>query len=433
MKRKILQHLLWFLAKITLWCYRPLIIAVVGSTGKSSTKEAIYYALKNNFKVARSESNLNTEIGLPLTIIEGQNAKTNIGLWLKNIFHTLSLVLIKQKDYPQIWVLEMSEDHPHLISYLVRLSHPKIGVISWIGETPVHQSFYSRPEVLQEEMQNLVKYLPKDGTAVLNYDNNLALAAKDKTQAQVITYGFQTGSQVEISNYNLIVDKNLRNLGMSLRLEYQGSYVPLKLQGVFGQAQAYALAAGAAVGLALGLNLIQIAESLKDYKMLKARTNFLPGLKDTWILEDSYNSNPDALKMALTIYHEVVEGLKQTDIYPLKRRVLAIGDMRELGKESDEAHRKIAPFIVENADLLIAVGDKMKLVTEECQKLGFSPKNIYWFKNSVEAGKKAKELIEKGDLFLVKGSRGIHMEQVSLAIMKEPEKAKDYLSFEEPT
>ncbi len=433
MKRKILKYLLWFLAKITLWRYRPLIIAVVGSTGKSSTKEAIYYALKNNFSVARSFANLNTEIGVPLTIIQGQDARTNLGLWLRNIFHTFGLVLIKQKNYPKIWVLEMSEDHPHLISYLAQLSRPKIGVISWIGEMPVHQSFYSHPKVLQEEIQSLVKYLSQDGTAVLNYDNSLALAAKEKAQTKVITYGFNKGAEVKISDYSLIIDKDFRKIGMNLRLEYQGSYVPLKLRGVFGQAQAYALAAGVAVGLALGLNLIQITEGLRNYKVLKARTNFLSGLKNTWILEDSYNSNPDALKMALAIYHDIVIHLQQENIYSVKRRVLVIGDMRELGSESDEAHRKIAPVIIENADLLIAIGEKMKLTVEECQNLGFPKNNIYWFENSIEAGKKARELIRAGDLFLVKGSRGIHLEQVSLAIMQEPEKAREYLSFEEPT
>jgi len=433
MKRKFIQYILWFLAKLTLWCYKPMVIAVTGSTGKSSTKEAIYYALKNDFQVERSTSNLNTEIGLPLTIIQGYDAKKNVFLWLANIFHTLGLIILKRKNYPKIWVLEISEDQPHLVSYLARLCRPKIGVISWIGEIPVHVEFHPSAKALQEEIQKLVGYLPQDGTAILNYDNSLSLEAKEKTKAKVTTYGFNNGADVKISDYSFIMDKDLSKIGMTLRLEYQGSYVPLRIIGVFGKAQAYALAAGVAAGLSLDLNLVHIVESLGDYRVLKARTNFVRGIKNTWILEDSYNSNPDALRVILEIYNDLVVVIKKGNIYNIKRRVLALGDMRELGKYSDEAHQKAAPQIIDNADILIAVGKKMKITTEECLKLGFPQEHIYWFENSFDAGKKAKELIQAGDLFLVKGSRGIHMEQVTLAIMQEPEKAKDYLSFEEPT
>ena len=184
MKRKLLQHLLKILAKLVLWRYKPMVIAVTGSTGKSSTKEAIYYALKNDFQVERSTSNLNTEIGLPLTIIHGYDAKKNVFLWLANIFHTLGLIILKSKNYPKIWVLEMSEDQPNLVSYLARLCRPKIGVIPWIGEIPVHVEFHQSAKALQEEIQNLVSFLPLDGTAILNYDNSLSLEAKEKTKAK---------------------------------------------------------------------------------------------------------------------------------------------------------------------------------------------------------------------------------------------------------
>jgi len=434
MKRKILKYLLWFLAKITLWRYHPLVIAVTGSTGKSSAKEAIYYALKNDFKVERSISNFNTEIGLPLTIIKGHDAKNNVFLWLVNIVKTFGLAIIKNKNYPRVWVLEMSEDQPGLVSYLTKLCRPKIGVIPWIGEVPVHAEFYENAQLLQENIQDLAVLLPSSGTAILNYDNLYSLRAKDKTPAKVITYGFDSQADVKISDYSLLMDKDFTKIGMNLRLEYKGSYVPLRITGVFGKAQAYALAAGIAVGLALNLNLVHLVESLSDYKLLKARTAFLRGIKNTWILEDSYNSNPDALRNSLDLFNEIVSSINENkNLYSLKRRILALGDMRELGKYSDEAHRQIAPLIKENADIIIAVGEKMKITVEECLKLGFPQENISWFDNSKDAALKAKELIRAGDLILVKGSRGIHMEEISLALMREPEKANDYLIFTCPT
>ena len=137
--------------------------------------------------------------------------------------------------------------------------------------------------------------------------------------------------------------------------------------------------------------------------------------------------------MALQIFEEVTTALRKENLYTVKRRILVLGDMRELGQYSEEAHRQIASQIIKQAEIVILVGEQMKITLEECLKLGFSQENIYWFNNSKDAAKKAQELIQAGDLFLVKGSRGIHLEQVTLAIMQEPEKAKDYLSFEEPT
>ncbi len=417
-----------------LWRYKPLVIGVAGSTGKSSTKEAIYYALRGSFRVVRSEGNLNTEIGLPLTIIRGDDAKRNVFLWIKNILRAFLLFIIKNKNYPQVLVLEMSEDQPGLISYLTRLSRPKIGVISWIGEIPVHAVFYPRAESVYSEIQSLVRLLPSTGWAVLNADNPRVLAAKEKTKAQVITYGFSSSADVRISEYNLFVaGKDLSKTGMIIRLEYGGSYMPLKLERVFGQPQAYALAAATAVGLALGLNFVSVVQNLEKYKILKARTTLIKGVKNSWIFDDSYNSNPDALKSAIIIFQDLVNLIKKEKIFALRRRIMVLGDMRELGKYSAEAHKQISPLLKENADLLILVGQEMKITAEECKRIGVPPENIFWFANSKEAARKAKEIAKSGDLILVKGSRGVHLEEVTLNLMAEPQKASKYLCFEEPT
>ena len=431
MLRKIIQYFLWVQAKLILWRYQPLIIAVTGSTGKSSTKEAIYYALKNHYRVERSYGNLNTEIGVPITIIRGKDAKTNIFLWFYNLFHTLFLLVIKSKQYPEILILEMSEDHPGIIKYLCDLTKPKIGVISWINEIPVHAVFFEKAEDVHREIQSLVTFLPENGTAVLNSDNNLSLAVKNKVKAKVITHGFQN-ADVLISDYSLFADKDIFSLGMKMRIEYKGSYVPLRIKNVFGKPQAYALSAATATALSLGLNLVAIAKGLEEYQILKARTHLIPGINNSLILDDSYNSNPDALIAALQTYEDIVDLIKREKLFNLKRRILAIGSMNELGKYTKEAHQKIAPFLVKTGDLIILVGEYTKDTLLECERLGFNKNNILWFPNSKEAAKKAQEIITDGDFVLVKGSRGIHMEEITVSIMKEPEKAEEYITFEEP-
>jgi UDP-N-acetylmuramoyl-tripeptide--D-alanyl-D-alanine ligase len=432
MIRKIIQYLLWLEAKLILWRYYPLIIWVSGSCGKSSTKEAIYYALKNYFLVDKSSENLNTEIGVPLTIIRGKDAKRNIYLWIYNFLHAIFLFVFKDKNYPKILILEMSEDHPGIMKYFFNLTHPKIGVISWINQIPVHAVFFNRAEEVHQEIQNLVILLPKDGIAIINTDNDLSREIINKIRAKVITHGFKN-ADVLISDYSLFAEeKNIFNLGMTLRIEYQGSYIPLKLKNIFGKPQAYAISAAIAIGLALDLNLVEIAEGLGEYKVLKARTHLIPAINSALILDDSYNSNPDALKAALETYEEIINLMEKESLFNLKRRILVIGSMNELGKYTQKAHQEIAPLLIKNADLIFLVGEYTKTTLEECKKLGFKEDNIFWFKDSKEAAKTLKEIIREGDFILIKGSRGIHMEEVTLALMQEPGKAKEYLSFEEP-
>lgn len=431
--RKIIQYLLWFQAKLILWRYQPLVIGVTGSCGKSSTKEAIYYALKNYFSVAKSHENLNTEIGLPLTIIQGKDAKKNVFLWFYNIIHTFYLLLIKNKNYPKILILEMSEDHPGIMRYLYQLAKPKIGVISWINEIPVHASYFSNAHEVHQEIQTLVTSLSDDGTAILNSDNAIIMSIKNKIKGKIMTYGFRN-ADVLISDYNLIASKNdLLSLGMTLRIEYQGSYVPLKLKSIFGKPQAYALGAAFAVGLSLGLNLVAIANSLSEYKVLKARTHLIKGINNSLILDDSYNSNPDALKEAIETYRDIITLMKKDSLFNLKRRILVIGNMNELGKYTEEAHRRIAQQLINNADLIVLIGDYTQYTLNEYQKITTNTENIIWFQTSKEAGKKLAEMIKAGDFILIKGSRGVHMEMITMSLMQEPQKAEEYLEFSCPT
>jgi len=402
MKRKFIQYILKYLAKLILWRYKSLIIGVTGSVGKTSTKEAIYTVLRKKFGIERNIFNLNTEIGMPLTIIRGKDAKRNILLWFYNFFHTFWLFIFKKKTYPEILVLEMSEDAPGMIKYLVDLARPKIAVVTTIGDPPVHLEYYKNINQLIEEISYLPQSLSLDDTIVLNADNPLVLNFKDKTVAKVFSYGFSENSDVKITEYKLINTENLENIGMSFRLEFSGSFVPVRIEGVFGKGQIYALAAAAAVGLSLDMNLIEISEAMKDYKVARGRTKFMPGINNSWLLDDSYNACPDSVRVALDLLKEV----------PAKRRIVALGDMKELGVNSNQAHIEIGRDIANVAQVFIAVGEEMifakQIIDDEYPNI-----ETFWFKDSQEAKTSIKKMIKKGDLVLIKGSRAMEMEKIT--------------------
>ena len=402
MKRRFIQCILRYLAKLILWRYKPLIIGVTGSVGKTSTKEAIYTVLRKKFRVERNIFNLNTEIGMPLTIIRGKDAKRNILLWFYNFFHTFWLFIFKAKAYPEILVLEMSEDAPGMIKYLVDLAQPKISVVTCIGDPPVHLEYYKNINHLIEEISYLPQSLSLDDTIVLNADNPLVFNFKDKTVAQVFSYGFSENSDVKITKYKLINTEDLENIGMNFRLESSGSFVPVRIEGVFGKGQIYALAAAAAVGLSLDMNLVEISEAMKDYKIVKGRTKFMPGINNSWLLDDSYNACPDSVRVALDLLKEV----------PAKRKIVALGDMKELGVNSNQAHIEIGKDIANIAQVFIAIGEEMafakQIIDDE-----YPNTETFWFKDSQEAKVLIKKMIKKGDLVLIKGSRVMEMEKIT--------------------
>jgi len=402
MKRKFIQYILKYLAKLILWRYKPLIIGVIGSVGKTSTKESIYTVLRKKFRVERNVFNLNTEIGMPLTIIRGRDAKRNVLLWFYNFFHTFWLFIFKTKIYPEILVLEMSEDAPGMIKYLVDLAQPKIGVVTTIGDPPVHLEYYKNINELIEEISYLPQSLSLNDIIVLNTDNSLVSNFRNKTVAKVFSYGFSENSDVKITEYKLINTENLENIGMSFRLESSGSFVPVRLEGVFGKGQIYALAAAAAVGLSLDMNLIEISEAMKDYKVVRGRTKFMYGINNSWLLDDSYNACPDSVHVALDLLKEV----------PAKRKIVILGDMKELGINSKQAHIEIGRDIANIAQVFIAVGEEMifakRIVDNE-----YSNVETFWFKDSQEAKTSIKKMIRKGDLVLIKGSHTMEMKKIT--------------------
>ena len=403
--RLLLKYLFGFLTKLVIKKYKPTIIGITGSFGKSSTKEAIFTILNPYLKTRANYLNLNTEIGVPLTIIDGFDARRNIFSWFKNLVKALKLLLFFDFNYPQILVLEMAADQPKDLKYLTKMFPPKIGVITAIGEMPVHLSHYQNLDELISEKAQIIQRLKKDGKAILNADCPLVWQLKDQTKAEVIGFGFNEISQVKISDYKLIQLEEPDQCGIYFRLEAEGSFVPIKLDGLIGKSNAYALAAGAACGLSMGLNLIEINEAINHYQPPPQRLQLKKGKDNIWIIDDSYNASPDTIQMALETLNE----------FQNKRKIAVLGDMLELGENSEKAHQQLGEKINEYGEVFFAIGENMRLAYEAAKKKMPEDK-ICHFSNSEEAKIFIANFVKEGDLVLIKGSRKMKMEEIVKAL-----------------
>jgi len=421
MFKRILQFILKILAKLVLLKYRPVIVSVTGSVGKTSTKEAIYSVLKNHFgehRVRRNERNYNNEIGVPLTIFGLETGKKSIGAWLA-IFIKVFLMLVFREKYPAILIIEMGADRPGDIKYLTKFVRSKVGVITAVGDIPVHVEFFESPQALALEKRKLITSLKSNGIAVLNYDDDMVRKMGEDIRAKVLTYGFNKGADIQAANYEVKctdLEEGVSSL-TTFKLNHKGSAVPIRLTNILGKHQIYPALAAAAVGIIFNLNLIEISEGLMDYRPLAGRMKLLKGVKNTLIIDDTYNASPLSTLAAL-------ESLGK---FEGRRKIAVLGDMLEIGRYTIEGHQRIGRKAADRVDLIFTVGERAKFIKKGAMEKNFPSDRIHEFYDSEEAGEPLQEKIREGDVILIKGSRAMKMEKIVKEIMAEPRKAKTLL------
>ncbi|MDE2001299.1 MAG: hypothetical protein KGI60_01880 [Patescibacteria group bacterium] len=394
------QRLIRRLAIWTIRKYQPGVIAITGSVGKTSTKEAIFTVLSRHRSVRANRRNFNNELGVPLTILGDYANVGGAWFWLKVIVSAIVRLLLPLK-YPELLVLEYAVDKPGDMKYLVDIARPQIGVVTAIGDIPVHVEFFSGPEALAREKAKIVESLASTGFAVLNFDDETVYDMRDRTRAHIMTYGFGEGADVRISNYEVRMDGAMP-AGISFKINYGGSFVPVRLDGCFGKAQAYAAAAGATLGIVFGLNLVKIAEALQSFQAPEGRGTILAGIKHSYIMDDAYNASPLSM-------HAAIDTLGRLEA---KRKVAVLGDMLEIGKYTVEAHQSIGALVPEVFQILVTVGPRAKFIAESAQEKGMPAKAVFSFDTAEEAAPEVQKLIKKGDLILVKASHAIGLDTV---------------------
>ena len=415
--KKIIAYILRIESQLVLSKYKPKIIAITGSVGKTSTKDAVYAVISKVAYVRKSDKSYNSEIGLPLTILGIPNAWNNPFRWLTNIFKGLWLYIYPHK-YPAWLVLEAGIGKEGDMRRTASWLKTDVVIITGIGETPAHIEFFPSRKALIEEKSSLIKTFKKDGLLILNADDPDVLEMKTKTKNITLTYGFKDGADALGSGDSILYDEKEIPRGVIFRVDEGGDSLPVSIEGVFGRNQEYAALASLALASGLKFNIINAIESLKNYDIAPGRMRLLKGMNDVMIIDDTYNSSPFACEAGL-------KTLGQVKCFG--RKIAVLGDMLQLGRHTDEAHKNIGRVAKENCDVLIVVGPRAQAIKEGAIEKGMNPENIFEFLNSSEAGKFMETFTQKGDLFLVKGSQGMRMEKAAESILLEKENKEKLL------
>ncbi|HOX60886.1 MAG TPA: UDP-N-acetylmuramoyl-tripeptide--D-alanyl-D-alanine ligase [Candidatus Magasanikbacteria bacterium] len=417
--KKLLQKILAKKARKILEKYKPKVIGVTGSMGKTTTKEMVVEVLSTKFRVRGNVGSYNNELGVPLTIIGAGTQGKSIFGWLKVFRRAQKLLSRVDSEYPEVLVLEMAADHEGDIKYLTEIAPCNVGIVTAVA--PTHLEFFKTVEKVAVEKSIMVKHLQKNGVAILNRDDARVWAMRDVVGARVISFGYADGSDVRASEPGVKYAPDGSPEGLLFKIEFGGAIVPVYVPGVIGAHLANAAMCATATGIALGMNLVEIAAALRNVATAPGRMRIVSGIKYTTIIDDSYNSSPEA----------ALAGMKTVGGINLRsgaERYAVLGDMLELGEYTREAHRRIGMAVVENKfDFVIFVGPAMVEAAEAARMSGMEEHRMARFDTAFEAGKFLQDKLEEGDIVYVKGSRGMHLEKVVYEVMADPDRAGEMI------
>ncbi|MBP1694742.1 MAG: murF [Chloroflexi bacterium] len=360
------------------------VIGITGSVGKSTTKELIADVLSQRYPTLKNPGNMNNEIGLPLTL--------------------LSLTEAHERA-----VLEMGFYVPGEIALLCELSKPVIGVITNIGT--VHAERAGSQEAIARGKAELVEALPPAprGIAILNYDDPLVRGMANQTKARIFYYGLSPEAKLwadEVESLGLD--------GISFRLHYRREVLYLHVP-LIGRHSVHTVLRAAAVGLIEGLTWQEIVNGLRSERT-QLRLVTVRSRQGAMILDDTYNASPESTLAALNLLEELDVG---TENVP-GRKIAVLGDMLELGIYEKMGHEEVGARAAEVVDELVTIGERGKLIANAAWQAGLSKKKISSYSNNQQAITYLLEHLIESDIVLVKGSRGMLMDQIVTALEAQP-------------
>ncbi len=416
--KTIIEKILGFFTRRILRKYNPDVVGITGSVGKTSVKDMAVSILESSFRVRGSIDSYNNKFGLPLTVIGEKSPGRSMVGWIKVLYTAMSLWLKRDKEYPEILVLEMGASQPGDIEYLVDMAPCDVGVVTSVS--PVHMKFFKTARKVAQEKRWVISHLEKTGCAVLNRDDEEIFEMKKKTNADVISFGFHPQADVQGSDVSLRMASDGRwPEGLMFKVIYKGSIVPMYLPGVIGDHSAYPALASIAIGVTFGINLVDISKALQNVAVPAGRMRLLSGIKDSLILDDSYNASPLSMRAALQTLVQLSGSGKKYAV---------LGDMLELGRETDNSHREVGLRVAEvDLDFLITIGEAMKTAASAAKEAGLNEDHVASFSNTREAGRFLQEKIKSGDVVLIKGSRAMCMEKIVKEVMAEPLEADNLI------
>ena len=344
------------------------VVGVTGSSGKTTTKDLICSVLSSRFKTLKTEGNFNNELGLPLTLLR-----------LDGTYGAA--------------VVEMAMRGPGEIDFLCRIASPDGAVITNIGEA--HFERLGSVENIARAKGEILDHIPEQGFAVLHGESPFMGREAARCRGRVVFFGEDSALDVFARDIEA-VDGGNRFIVNVMGMEEE-FFVPLP-----GRHNVVNSLSAIAVGLELGLDMESVRKGLSGASLTAMRLEIL-NLNGVSIINDSYNANPSSARAALQTLSELSGGA---------RKIAVLGDMLELGEKSEPGHREVGRSACEaGVDLLAAVGNLAAYIGAGAREAGMPSSNIQYYGSAREAALELKKSIRTGDVVLVKGSRGMRMEE----------------------
>lgn len=395
-----------FFAKFILRKYRPTVIGIAGSVGKTITKQALRAVLSSVMKTRVNASASNDYRGALSAIIGGGVARA------------CTLLFWRNPDYPRVLALEYGASAEGDMERLIALADPDISIITSLAPTNLdaHRSL----ERMMRVQSLLAVHGKRNGWTVLALDDERVRALKSRVRGRVITYGldeFADVRAIEIAVNQEVQGGSIAVKGTTFKLTYKGSAVPVYLPGVLGSQHIAGALAAAAVGIILEMNLVAISESLRSYQAPPGRMRLLSSIKRTLLIDDSYTAVPASVTAGL-------QALDTLAVKPGAEKFAVLGDMGSLGAYASEGHREVGERVhAIGIDYLVTVGKLSRDIGHAAREKGMPEANIYHFTTPEEAGRFVQDRLEEGDCVYIAGSADMRMEKIVRELMAEPLKA----------
>lgn len=344
------------------------VVAITGSTGKTTTKDLTAAALSSLGEIQKTSANFNNEVGVPLTLL-GINEN-----------HKAAVVEIGMRGLGQI-------------ASLAKYVKPTIGIVTNVNET--HIEILGSIENIAKAKGELVESIPEGGTIILNADDKNVLAMKKlaKNNVKILTYGIENFADVTAEK--IIVGNDSTEFIAKYKDEIYNFSIP-----VIGRHNVSNSLAAICAGLTLGISFEKIQRGFSTLATTRMRFEVIRRDGIT-IVNDAYNASPASMRAAIQTTAEIYSG----------RKIAVLGDMLELGNISEKVHKEIGEEVAKNNfDFLITYGEFGKFIAEGAKSSGME--NIFITQTHDDAAKKILSIIKKDDTILFKASHGMHMEKI---------------------
>ena len=352
------------------------VVAITGSSGKTTTKEMTASILSKRFNTLSTIGNYNNNIGLPLTVFK----------------------LNSSHDWA---VLELGMNKPKEIEELATICAPDIGIITNIGHA--HLKAFDSINGIMDAKGELLGKIKQDGVVILNADDPRAVQLGERTSKRILFYG--TGDNAAIKAEK--IKEKTTGISFTMILPKATVDINLKAHGKFMVSNGLA---AASAGFLAGLSAAEIQSGLEDFKPVDGRMNILKTESGINLIDDTYNANPDSMKAAIT----TLISLKKD-----KRGILVLGDMLELGKDEKSMHTTLGSLAADSgAAKIYLTGRFSARVADGALNKGMTMQNIFTGTKK-EIIKDLTQTARRGDWILVKGSRGAHMENIVSELIKD--------------